>query len=143
MRGLIVLGLAFVLSCGQAALKGGISTSDSGATGGAGGGSANSGIGGDCINEAFDAGPNSCSSSLPLPCRPCINCAPLQPGDDGGCAAPDISIFGWHGGGVDTLLRYPVGCQVYLPTQNPYYPGSPQPCGCQTLTGSAAWECPI
>jgi len=146
MRGLIILSFLAVLSCGQTALTDG----DRGAAGGAGGtglggssGDANNGTGGNCVDEAFDASAKSCSYSLPLPCKPCINCAPLRPGDDGGCGAPDISIFDWHGGGVDTSLRYPIGCEVLLPTENPYYPGGPQPCSCSTLLESPTWSCPI
>jgi hypothetical protein len=100
-----------------------------------------------CINVSPDAGPNACSFSLPLPCTPCIACAPLSPGDTSGCGPPDISIFDWRGGGVDTSLRYPAGCTVFLPTENPYYPGGPQPCSCSTEPGSpdggANWLCGI
>ena len=104
-----------------------------------------SGDSGGCTNTPPDAGANSCSFSLPLPCKPCIACAPLPPGDTGGCGPPDISIFSWHGGGGDTSLRYPVGCTVYLPTENPYYPGGPQSCDCATEPPDAGpfWECPI
>ncbi len=150
MRAVTVLGLLAVLSCERTSLRSGVSPGDARAAGGFSetgsggvGGSANNAIGGNCINEAFDAGPNSCSYSLPLPCEPCINCAPLPPGDDGGCAAPDISIFDWHGGGVDKSLRYPLGCVVYVPTQDPYYPGGPQTCSCITGLTTPTWVCGV
>jgi|SRR5450631_1561328 len=104
------------------------------------GGNPDNRLAGNCFEETFDAGASSCSNSLPLPCKPCINCAPMQPGDSG-CRAPDISILGWQGGGVDLSLRYPVGCVVYLPAEG-YY-GGPQPCICSTQTGSPSWVCPI
>jgi hypothetical protein len=147
MREMTILLFLAVLSCGQTALtdgEGGAAGFAGGAGSGGSGGAAGSGIGSNCIDEAFDAGAQSCSYTLPLPCKPCVNCAPLQPGDNGGCGAPDISIFDWHGGGVDTSLRYPVGCDVLLPTENPFYPGGPQPCICSTmLDSSPIWQCPI
>ena len=96
---------------------------------------------GTCVNQVWAGGANDCSSSLPLPCAPCIACDPLPSGSSGGCGAPGISIFSWHGGGVDTSLSYPVGCVVRLPTENPYYPGGPQDCQCDADTLS--WLCPI
>jgi len=150
MRLASALGLLAILSCTETGLSSGIPPADSGVqddSDGTGAGDASAGadnrLSGNCINEAFDAGEQSCRYALPLPCQPCINCAPLQPGYDGGCAAPDISIFNWRGGGVDTSLRYPVGCAVYLPTENPYYLGGAQECDCSTLIGSPAWTCPI
>jgi hypothetical protein len=150
MRIASALGLLAVLSCTETSLSGGIPPADSGFqddSGGTGSGDASAGadnrLSGNCINERFDAGAQSCRSTLPLPCQPCINCAPLRAGNDGGCAAPDISIFGWHGGGVDTSLRYPVGCVVYLPTENPHYPGGAQECSCSAEIGFPTWECPI
>ena len=126
---LAVLAVILLACCDRSPLL----DAPDGATGGAAG-------------SGGDAGFKSCSGKLPLPSKPCIDCAPLPAGDSGGCAAPDISIFNWHGGGVDTSLRYPVGCTVYLPTENPYYPGGPQPCSCSAFGGPNAapsWACPI
>ena len=109
-------------------------------SGGTSGSTATGGTGGGGSDGTF----NGCSYKLPLPEKPCIACAPLPAGDTSGCAAPDISAFNWHGGGVDTSLRYPVGCTVYLPTENPYYPGGPQSCSCGVFVGGApTWSCPI
>jgi hypothetical protein len=97
-----------------------------------------------CTVQVFKGNVSDCSGTLPLPCSPCIACYPLAPGDNGGCAAPDLSMFDWKGGGVDMSLRYPVGCSVYLPTQNPYYPGGAQSCTCTSIVGmQASWICPI
>ena len=94
-----------------------------------------------CVNQVWTGGANDCSSSLPLPCAPCIACDPLPTGSTGGCPAPDISIVTWHGGGVDLSLRYPVGCVVTLPTENSAYPGGPQPCNCDA--DALSWLCPL
>jgi hypothetical protein len=94
-----------------------------------------------CVNQVWTGGANDCPSGLPLPCAPCIACDPLPSGSSGGCGAPGISIHNWHGGGVDLSLRYPVGCVVTLPTENPAGPGGPQPCGCDADTLS--WICPL
>jgi hypothetical protein len=135
---------AMVASGGTAGIVGGTTSyvgltgTDGGSTstiGGTGGGDAAA----NCTNERPDAGANSCSATLPLPCKPCIACAPASSGGTGVCAAPDIAMFDWLGGGVDTSLRYPVGCAVYLPTQNPYYPGGPQICYCNQ---AGEWVCP-
>lgn len=96
-----------------------------------------------CTVEIYSGNVNDCQYALPLPCAPCIACYPLAPGDNGGCAAPDLSMFDWKGGGVDMTLRYPVGCSVYLPTQNPYYPGGAQICTCTSIVGMpTSWICP-
>jgi hypothetical protein len=94
-----------------------------------------------CVNQVWTGGANDCPSGLPLPCAPCIACDPLPSGSSEGCPAPDISIHNWHGGGVDLSLRYPVGCVVTLPTENPAYPGGPQPCGCDA--DELSWLCPL
>jgi hypothetical protein len=94
-----------------------------------------------CVNQVWTGGANDCPSGLPLPCAPCIACDPLPSGSSGGCGAPGISIHNWHGGGVDLSLRYPVGCVVTLPTENPAYPGGPQPCGCDA--DELSWLCPL
>jgi len=105
--------------------------------GGAGGGDAAP----NCTNERPDAGANSCSFTFPVPCKPCIACAPLLPGDASGCGAPDFPFGDWPGGGVDTSLRYPEGCNVVLPTGS-YY-DSPQTCYCDAAFGTPfpGWWC--
>ena len=119
---------------------GGTSGSTAAKTGSGGAISATGGAAGSSSDASF----NGCSYKLPLPSKPCIDCAPLPAGDTSGCGAPDISIFTWHGGGVDTSLRYPVGCTVYLPTENPAYPGGPQPCSCSGFSNpNPRWTCPI
>lgn len=141
---LIVLLLLAATSCGQTALTGVDGGGDDSDTSlGGNGGNPDNRLGDNCINEAFDAGANSCSESLPLPCQPCINCAPLQPGDTGGCPAPNGPLLHWGGGGVDMSLRYPVGCQVFMPTLGPMSPNGPVSCYCSTLLGSPGWGCPI
>jgi hypothetical protein len=98
-----------------------------------------------CTVQVFKGNVSDCSGTLPLPCSPCIACYPLAPGDTGGCEAPNLSLFSWKGGGVDMTLRYPEGCNVYLPTENPYYPGGPQDCTCSRFgaTATPSWACPI
>ena len=96
-----------------------------------------------CTVQVFSGNVSDCSTKLPVPCSPCIACAPFAPGDTGGCGAPDISLWSWKGGGVDMTLRYPVGCTVYLPTENPYYRGGPQPCTCSLFASSPTWSCPL
>ncbi len=96
-----------------------------------------------CTVQVFSGNLSDCSPRLPLPCSPCIACAPLAVGDTGGCGAPDIKLFSWDGGGVDMSLRYPVGCTVYLPTDNPFYPGGPQTCACDGSISPPTWICPV
>jgi hypothetical protein len=144
MRLLTMLLFLAATSCGQTALNdvdGGGDDADTGL--GGSGGNPDNHLSGNCIDEAFDAGASSCSDSLPLPCKPCINCAPLQPGDSGGCPAPDGPLLHWGGGGVDMSLRYPVGCQVFIPTLGPMSPSGPVSCYCSTQMGSPDWACPI
>lgn len=93
-----------------------------------------------CTVQVYNGNVGDCSSRLPLPCAPCIACYPLPAGDTGGCGAPDLKFFNWNGGGVDTSLRYPTGCNVFLPTENPFYPGGAQQCTCDA---SAGWMCPV
>lgn len=98
-----------------------------------------------CVEKTYRTSESDCSG-LPLPCSPCIACEPLAPGDVSGCSAPDIAIFDWGGGGVDPSLRYPTGCNVYLPTGNPYWDGLPQACFCDPFIADGslpAWACPI
>ena len=153
---LVTCAGVFLASCGRSPMPeapeddasagsgtGGASGSTTLAKGGSGG--VTNATGG-AIGSSSDAGREGCSYSLPLPRKPCIDCAPLPTGDTSGCAAPDFSIFDWHGGGVDTSLRYPVGCAVVLPTENPYYPGSPQTCFCSSSFAppeGPGWTCPI
>lgn len=146
----VTLLLLMAIGCGQQTPldeSGSNRASNSGVDGAPSGSGGTSGSSRDCTNILPDAGANTCSSGLPVPCKPCIACAPLPHGDKSGCAAPDIAIFAWPGGGVDTSLRYPVGCAVFLPTQNPYYPGSPQTCGCHSdllpPDAGPSWICPI
>jgi hypothetical protein len=44
----------------------------------------------------------------------------------------------------ESTETYPEGCTVYMPTENPYYPGSPQACSCQVVPGTSEpprWTC--
>ena len=98
-----------------------------------------------CVEDVYHGGVNDCPHELPVPCKPCIACDPLPPGDASGCAAPDFAFYDWPGGGVDTSLYYPVGCAVQLPTENLTYPGAPQGCGCAGPTFidvNDGWLCP-
>lgn len=101
--------------------------------GGASGGATSTG----CVNETYRGGTNDCSYGLPLPCAPCFACNPLPVGDNSGCAAPTGRLAGWQVVGVDPSLRYPLGCTVFLPEENPFYPGGPQTCDCDD-TGPGA-----
>jgi len=90
----------------------------------------------------------SCPTGEPLPTSPCFTCDPLPAGADAGCGAPLPSIFGWDGGGIPDGQRYPVGCRVALPVENPNFPGGPQTCSCTSNppdggSGYTAWSCPI
>jgi len=132
-------------SIGGSAGHGGSSGTGGMATGGVGG-TSSGGINDGCINETFHGSANDCSHGLPLPCTPCIACNPLPSGNAGGCDAPDIAIFSWPGGGVSSSLRYPAGCTVYLPTENPDYPGGPQTCTCEApfaVEPGPYWTCPF
>jgi hypothetical protein len=110
----------------------------SGAGGFAGSSGASGGeAGGSCVDRTD---PADCVYALPLPCEPCLTCEALPPGDSSGCEAP------YDGGAVDPNKRYPLGCTEYLPWENPYYPGGPQPCSCMDLgmpDGAPNWVCPI
>lgn len=94
-----------------------------------------------CVEEPIDAG--VCPRGLPVPCRPCLDCAPLPTGETGGCGAPDVFIFDWRGGDVDESLRYPVGCSVALPTVDPLDPVRPLRCVCGELKtpNGYVWSC--
>ncbi len=85
---------------------------------------------------------HSCPVGLPLPTTPCFTCDPVPPGGAAGCGAPLPKLFGWDGSGIPEGVSYPVGCTVLLPVQNPFYPGSAQPCDCITFaTPSPSWSC--
>ena len=77
-------------------------------------------------------------------------CPQVDPGS-GGCK--DLpSLFGHPAIPLDR--ERPVGCVATLPFENPYYPGSPQECLCQSVyapgippapggSARAGWRCPL
>jgi len=84
---------------------------------------------------------HACPTGLPLPAEPCFTCDPLPPGSSGGCGSVP-KPFGWDGG-TPNSSRYPQGCIVYLPVENPFYPGGPQSCNCEEFPGQGlTWICP-
>jgi hypothetical protein len=86
---------------------------------------------------------HACPVGLPLPKTPCFTCDPVPPGGDVGCGAPLPKVIGWDGSGIPQGVSYPVGCTVFLPVENPYYPGGAQPCECSDFASpSPVWSCP-
>ena len=87
-----------------------------------------------------------CRLGKPLASEPCFTCSPL-PADSHnvGCASPLPTLWGWDGSGIAPGVSYPLECMVYLPVENPYYPGGPQPCSCSAFTDGAPpqWTCGI
>jgi hypothetical protein len=78
--------------------------------------------------------------------RYAVTCEP-QPLDQRGCKGVPNDSWGRcvlrH---CEGKVSYPEGCTVYLPHENPYYPGSPQQCTCMPLPGVtdvSQWMCPI
>jgi hypothetical protein len=86
----------------------------------------------------------ACPTGKPLPRQPCFTCAPLPSGADGGCGGPIPALWGFDGGPTPDGGRYPLGCHVALPVENPFYPGGPQYCSCEALLPTGpSWLCPI
>jgi hypothetical protein len=89
-----------------------------------------------------------CRVGLPLQSAPCFTCEPL-PADSHnvGCSGPLPSLWGFDGGTSASapVISYPLECMVYLPVENPYYPGGPQFCSCMQFndTTTPQWLCPI
>jgi hypothetical protein len=97
---------------------------------------------GGAIDSAADA--LVCPTGKPLPRQPCFTCAPLPSGTDGGCGGPIPGLWGFDGGPTPDGGRYPLGCHVALPVENPFYPGGPQYCSCEALPMTdPRWLCPI
>ena len=96
-------------------------------------------------DAAADA--RTCPEGKPAPdAAACYTCDPLPAGSDAGCGGPIPALWGFDGGPTPEGRRYPVGCGVALPVENPFYPGGPQFCSCTTLLqidGSPRWLCPI
>jgi hypothetical protein len=64
--------------------------------------------------------------------------------DAGGCEGLPNDIWGRCSlRRCEAKRSYPEGCIVWLPTQNPYYPGSAQNCTCMPSTSSheLRWSC--
>ena len=86
-----------------------------------------------------------CRLGKPLLSQPCFTCAPL-PADSHnlGCGGPLPMLWGWDGRGIASGVVYPLECMVYLPVENPYYPGGPQACSCTQLGDQPPqWLCGI
>lgn len=74
-----------------------------------------------------------------------VTCEP-QPLDQPGCkGVPNDSWARCALRRCEAKVSYPEGCSVFLPHENPYYPGSPQSCRCMLVPGSdkLSWVCPI
>jgi hypothetical protein len=104
--------------------------------------------------DAVDTGSGStdalivggCRLGEPLLSTPCFTCAPLPAdGHNVGCGGPLPTLWGWDGSGIADGVVYPLDCTVYLPVENPYYPGGPQSCGCWAINDSQSpqWTCGI
>lgn len=87
-----------------------------------------------------------CQLGKPLRSKPCFTCAPRRADShEVGCGGPLPMLWGWDGSGIASGVVYPLLCTVYLPVENPYYPGEPQSCTCVQIGGSELpqWICPI
>jgi hypothetical protein len=104
------------------------------------------GDGGPEVDGATPAGPDgsrahSCPN-WPLPAAPCFTCDPLPADVPGGCGAPLPMLWGWDGSGVPEGRRYPLGCIVLLPVENPFYRGTAQACDCaDVISSGVTWQC--
>lgn len=116
------------------------STSGTGGSAGDADDGGNPGAGG----TAGDAGTQQCSYAMAVPEEPCFTCEPLPEGGMYGCGRPP-AMWGWDGSVDDPTLMYPEGCTVYLPVENPFYPGGPQSCLCEAWMPdrTPAWSCPV
>jgi hypothetical protein len=118
--------------------SGALSGSGTGGSAGDGADGGSPGAGG----TSGGSGTQQCFYGLPLPEEPCFTCEPLPAGSTDGCGPPP-AMWGWDGSVADPTLMYPVGCTVYLPVENPFYPGGPQTCSCEAWMPDEgpAWTC--
>lgn len=74
-------------------------------------------------------------------------CQPLPAGTPDTCGEAPRTFWGWTTSAPPSDARYPIGCGVSFPVQNPYYPGPNQSCECNRVlsgpTGAPTWACPI
>jgi len=105
--------------------------------------------------SATDASAPDTTTSYPSPDAG-FTCDALPTGAAGGCP-PIMDMFcddggppqpGHHAPCTDAAFggdhRWPIGCNVTLPSDSPYYPGSGQLCLCTETGGDGGmWSCPL
>jgi hypothetical protein len=100
--------------------------------------------GGSVEVDRGDGGTKPCDGCLAVPTATQLSCTATT--STVGCRG--IPADPWGGAGTKpsaTDSVYPPGCRVTFPHENPYYPGSPQTCDCQTIspTMPPQWVCPL
>lgn len=93
----------------------------------------------------------ACGQTTTVEGEPTYRCTSPR---EGGCSTTCEPVATDAGcTGVPGLFGHPskptdagraLGCEISLPYENPYYPGSPQTCTCDShLDAAPAWVCPI
>lgn len=96
------------------------------------------------LSLSFTACPASSNQCPPVPDQTVVTCAP-QPLDAGGCVGLPQNPWGPNPDMGEPTNRYPLGCGVDFPNDNPYYPCSgPQQCVCSNaIADMSRWICPL
>jgi hypothetical protein len=83
------------------------------------------------------------SGAASCPGEPRFTCLPTR-AVFGGCSGFP-GLWGWKPSPQLLSLRFPVDCEAELPVENPFYPGGPQPCSCDSygFFSGAHWGCPV